>query len=74
MCSPMKPQRKERKKMTANEFDSIVWRSGMRIAIGEIPADVVSVDLRAREIAFEDEKGLVWVNSEFVTLKKQSKQ
>lgn len=45
----------------------------MRIAIGGIQADVVSVDLRAREIAIEDKDGLVWINSEYVTLK-QSKQ
>ncbi len=59
--------------MTANEFDAVEWRSGMRIAIGGIQADVVSVDLRAREIAIEDKDGLVWINSEYVTLK-QSKQ
>lgn len=45
----------------------------MWIAIGNIQADVVSVDLRAREIAIEDKNGLVWINSEYVTLK-QSKQ
>lgn len=72
MFTLMRHRRKGRKKMTASEFDCIAWRSGMWIAIGEIQTDVVSVDLRAREIAFEDEKGLVWVNSEFVTLK-QSK-
>lgn len=59
--------------MTATEFDAVEWRSGMWIAIGGIQADVVSVDLRAREIAIEDKDGLVWINSEYVTLK-QSKQ
>lgn len=59
--------------MTSQEFDTIQWRSGMQITIGNLPADIVSVDLRTREIAFEDECGLIWVNSEYVTLK-QSKQ
>lgn len=58
--------------MTATEFDSIQWRSGMWIAIGNLQADVVSVDLRAREIAIEDKNGLVWINSEYVTLKKRN--
>lgn len=55
--------------MTESEFDAIHWRSGMRIAIGNLQADIVSVDLQAREIAIEDEDGLVWINSEYVTLK-----
>lgn len=59
--------------MTSQEFDTIQWRSGMQIAIGNLPADIVSVDLHAREIAFEDEHGLVWINSEYITLK-QSEQ
>lgn len=58
--------------MTATEFDAIRWWSGMRITIGDIQADVVSVDLRAREIAIEDKNGLVWINSEYVTLKKNN--
>lgn len=57
--------------MTAKEFDAIRWRSGMRITIGNIQADIVSVDLQAREIAIEDKDGLVWINSEYVTLKKK---
>ena len=55
--------------MTTEEFEAIQWRSGMKIAIGSIHTDVVSVDFKDKTIAFEDEKGLVWVNSEFVTLK-----
>lgn len=55
--------------MTASEFDAIHWRSGMRIAIGNLQVDIVSVDLRTREIAIEDEDGLIWINSEYVTLK-----
>lgn len=55
--------------MTTIEFDKIQWRSGMRITIGNLLEDVVSVNLRERTIAIEDGNGLVWINSEFVTLK-----
>ena len=41
----------------------------MRIAIGNLLEEVVSVDFKDRCIAIEDRKGLVWINSEFVTLK-----
>lgn len=41
----------------------------MRIAIGNLLEEVVSVDFEDRSIAIEDRKGLVWINSEFVTLK-----
>lgn len=57
--------------MTKQEFDAIAWRSGMRIAIGNIYTEIVSVDLHAKEIAFEDNKGLVWVNCEYVELKQR---
>ena len=67
MSSRTLPPKKKRK-MTATEFDTIEWRSGMRIAIGNLQTDVVSVDLRAREIAIEDKNGLLWINSEYVTL------
>ena len=52
--------------MTPVEFDSIEWRSGMRIAIDNIQADIVSVDFRSREI---DKNGLVWIRCKDVTLK-----
>ena len=55
--------------MTASEFDKIRWRSGMRIAVGNLLADVVSVDFSDRTIAIEDKQGLVWINSEYVALK-----
>lgn len=57
--------------MTTKEFEEIQWKSGMKIAIGNIHTDVVSVDFQDKTIAFEDEKGLVWVNSEYVTLKQR---
>ncbi len=41
----------------------------MRIAIGNLLEEVVSVDFKDRCIAIEDRKGLVWINSEFVILK-----
>ena len=41
----------------------------MRIAIGNLLEEVVSVDFKDRCIAIEDMKGLVWINSEFVALK-----
>lgn len=55
--------------MTPIEFDSIEWRSGMRIAIDNIQTDIVSVDFRSREIAVEDKNGLVWISCKDVTLK-----
>ena len=55
--------------MTPVEFDSIELRSGMRIAIDNIQADIVSVDFRSREIAIEDKNGLVWISCKDVTLK-----
>ena len=55
--------------MTPVEFDSIEWRSGMRIAIDNIKTDIVSVDFRSREIAVEDKNGLVWISCKDVTLK-----
>ena len=41
----------------------------MRIAIGNLLEEVVSVDFKDRCIEIEDMKGLVWINSEFVALK-----
>lgn len=55
--------------MTPVKFDSIEWRSGMRIAIDNIQTDIVSVDFRSREIAVEDKNGLVWISCKDVTLK-----
>lgn len=55
--------------MTKQEFDAIKWRSGMWISIGNIRTEITQIDFSDRTIAFEDEHGLVWVNSEYVTLK-----
>lgn len=58
--------------MTKQEFDAIKWRSGMWITIGNIRTEVIQIDFSDRTIAFEDEHGLVWVNSEYVTLNNRS--
>ena len=55
--------------MTPVEFDSIEWRSGMRLDIDNIQTDIVSVDFRSREIAGEDKNGVVWISCKDVTLK-----
>lgn len=57
--------------MTVQEFDAIKWKSGMCISIDNITVDIISVDFQNREIAYEDEQGLIWVDCEFVTLKQQ---
>lgn len=68
MCSRMMLQQ-QAATMTVSEFEQTKWQSGMRIAIGNLSAEVFSVNFETREIAFEDRYGVVWINSEYVTLK-----
>ncbi|WP_181988993.1 hypothetical protein [Parabacteroides gordonii] len=56
--------------MTTNEFDSIKWRSGMKIAVDNVQTDIISVDFHTRKIAIEEDNELIWISSDLITLKK----
>ena len=69
MYSRIKPLKKK-KPMTTNEFDSIKWRSGMKIAVDNVQTDIISVDFHTRKIAIEEDNELFWISSDLITLKK----